>query len=90
MVPTTNVPIQDSDQTYVTSDAAWARYWEIYVWIQVAASLVVIVWFTVGGFRDVREMTRRLATMSRDEKDDGMVRAEDAAPVDGPLAEVFE
>ncbi len=56
------------------SDTAWATYWEVYIWIQVAASVVVILWFTVGGLRDVAAMTRDLATMQRDETDDGMVR----------------
>ncbi len=52
----------------------WATYWKWYFIIQAGVSLIVIVWFTIGGMRDVREMLRRLSTMDRDETDDGMVR----------------
>ena len=57
----------------------WLTYWEVYIWIQIAMSAVVIVWFTIGGIRDVRYMTRTLATMERDPTDDGMVRRENEA-----------
>jgi solute:Na+ symporter, SSS family len=57
--------------------ASWASYWHVYIWIQVAMSIVVIVWFAVGGLRDVRSMTRKLSVMNRDEADDGMVRDEE-------------
>ena len=55
---------------------AWAEYWKWYFLVQAGASLIVIVWFTVGGLNDVREMIRRLSSMERDETDDGMVRDE--------------
>jgi SSS family solute:Na+ symporter len=54
----------------------WAEYWKWYFIAQAGVSLVVIVWFTVGGLNDVREMISRLSTMDRDEADDGMVRDE--------------
>jgi len=56
--------------------AAWAEYWKWYFLVQAGVSLIVIVWFTVGGMNDVREMISRLSTMERDEADDGMVRDE--------------
>ncbi len=52
----------------------WLTYWKIYIWIQIVMSAVVIVWFSIGGVRDVRAMTRDLATQTRDDSDDGMVR----------------
>ena len=55
-------------------DGTWIRYWHVYLWIQVAVSLVVVVWFTWGGLRDVRAMFARLKSMDRDDADDGMVR----------------
>jgi SSS family solute:Na+ symporter len=55
-------------------DAAWAGFWERYVYLMVAVSGVVVVWFGVGGFRDIRAMLGRLATMRRDDQDDGWVR----------------
>ena len=52
----------------------WLKYWGIYIWIQIVMSVVVIVWLGIGGYRDVRSMTRQLAVMQRDDADDGMVR----------------
>ena len=52
----------------------WLTYWQAYIYVQIVMSVVVIVWFTLGGVRDVRRMTRELATMDRDDTDDGMVR----------------
>lgn len=56
------------------SDEGWARFWQVYVWIHVAAATVVLVWFTIGGFGNLRTMFRDLSTMQRDETDDGMIR----------------
>ena len=36
----------------------------------------VIVWFTIGGFRDAHSMVRRLRRQTRDPTDDGVVREE--------------
>ena len=40
----------------------------------VIVSGIVVVWFAIGGFRDIRAMLRRLAVMRRDDRDDGWVR----------------
>ena len=56
---------------------AWAVYWKWYFIVQAATALIVIVWFTVGGLRDVKEMLHRLSSEHRDETDDGMVRRDD-------------
>ena len=62
--------------THEVSDGPWLTYWQIYIWVSVTLSVVVILWFTVGGFRDMGRMMRALATMKRDPSDDGMVRHE--------------
>jgi SSS family solute:Na+ symporter len=62
--------------THDVGNGPWLTYWRIYIWVNVVLSVVVIGWFTVGGVRDVRRMTRALATMERDETDDGMVQRE--------------
>ncbi len=54
-------------------DSAWTSFWRKYFYVQVVFSIVVIVWFTIGGLRDIRNMFRRLAVMKRDTGDDGMV-----------------
>ena len=55
---------------------SWARYWRIYVIIQVVLSIATIAWFTLGGMRDLRFMFRRLDGMERDSSDDGQVLGE--------------
>jgi SSS family solute:Na+ symporter len=57
--------------THPASDAIWMRFWKVYVILYLAASSLVIVWFTIGGLRDMKQMFRDLATMQRDEEDDG-------------------
>jgi SSS family solute:Na+ symporter len=58
-------------------DSSWMAYWKYYVLIYLAASIVVVVWFTIGGVRDMRSMFRALGVMKRDDRDDGyIVRAE--------------
>ncbi|UCH83322.1 MAG: sodium:solute symporter [Candidatus Latescibacterota bacterium] len=57
------------------ADDRWADFWRIYVYIQIALSLFVTVWFLIGGANDVKNMLRALRTMSRNVMDDGTVRA---------------
>lgn len=57
-------------------DLAWARFWRVYFFIQVGISLFVLVWFALGGFRDIAAMLASLRVMQRDETDDGTVAAE--------------
>jgi len=60
--------------THDVSDTSWAKFWQVYVYIQLAISIAVVIWFTVGGVRDLRDMLRRLDVMDRDDFDDGVVR----------------
>ncbi len=55
------------------ADERWASFWRVYFFIQVGISIFVMVWFSIGGFRDISRMLRRLRVMRRDEEDDGMV-----------------
>ena len=57
-------------------ESGWLAYWLIYIWISIAVSAVTVVWFTIGGLRDLRQMLRRLETAQRDEMDDGTVSEE--------------
>ena len=56
------------------SDAAWGRFWQIYVYAQAAAAAAVILWVTAGGLRDIRRMLMDLGTARRDDSDDGWVQ----------------
>jgi SSS family solute:Na+ symporter len=60
--------------SHQVDDAVWARFWKFYFYIQLAVSVFVIVWFSIGGFNDIRAMLGRLREMPRDVTDDGFVR----------------
>ena len=55
------------------SDASWMYFWRNYIYIFIVISLVIIVWFTVGGFHDLKIMMDKLKTEKRDHHDDGWV-----------------
>jgi hypothetical protein len=52
----------------------WAKSWLILaIAIPFGISLLTLVWFTIGGVRDIREFFIALRTMKRDARDDGRV-----------------
>ena len=55
------------------ADSTWASYWNYYVLIFAAASAAVVVWLSVGGFRDLRSMFRELTVLKRDDRDHGFI-----------------
>ncbi len=57
-------------------DSSWMTFWKNYIMISLVASAIIIIWFTIGGIRDFKDMLRRLKTLVRDHKDDGTVRYE--------------
>jgi len=59
--------------THDIPDADWERFWQFYVAVQTVAAALVIVWFTIGGVRDIRQMLTSLARARRDDTDDGWV-----------------
>jgi SSS family solute:Na+ symporter len=59
--------------TQEVSNSGWIKFWEIYVWIYLAVSIGVTVWFTTGGILNLKEMISALRTMRRDHADSGYV-----------------
>ena len=55
------------------SDEAWMDFWYVYIIINIVVAVVVTIWFTIGGFVDIRSMFSKLKTMTRDHSDDGTV-----------------
>ena len=55
------------------SDTGWMDFWYTYLMIYMVVSILVIIWFAIGGFKDMKKMFHRLATMDRDAADDGSV-----------------
>ncbi len=57
-------------------DSSWMTFWKTFIIINFSASSIIVLWFTVGGIKDFKDLLRRLTTMIRDPKDDGSVRKE--------------
>ena len=55
------------------SDISWMKFWYVYLGINLVIAIIVVFWFTIGGFIDIKSMFNRLRTMERDDKDDGFV-----------------
>ncbi|MFH1688243.1 MAG: sodium:solute symporter [bacterium] len=60
--------------THDSTDDSWMQFWRIYLQIHIAVAAVVIVWFAIGGFRDLKRMISRLRIMKRDDSDDGFIK----------------
>ncbi len=44
------------------SDESWLSWWHGWIWFTFGSGILVMTWFTIGGFRDLREMFRKLET----------------------------
>jgi SSS family solute:Na+ symporter len=54
-------------------DAAWLRFWHGWTWLIFGVGCAVMVWFTIGGFRDLSRMYAHLRRYRADAADDGSV-----------------
>lgn len=59
---------------YGISLEGWANFWFVIVCLAMTIGVVIVVWFAIGGIRDMIEMFARLRTAVRDHTDDGTVR----------------
>ena len=59
--------------TREVSTEAWLAFWRTYTMIFLAASIVVIVWFSIGGLINLKDMIATLKVMTRDHADTGFV-----------------
>jgi len=55
------------------SNSSWMKYWEYYIYINMVLSIIIIVWFTMGGISDLKHMISSLQSDYRDHGDDGWV-----------------
>ena len=55
------------------SNAAWMSFWKKYIFIHIFMAIITLVWFTIGGFNDLKIMLAKLNTDHRDHEDDGWV-----------------
>ena len=64
------------------SDESWAAWWRWWTWLILGTSVVIVVWFSAGGIRDLVRMYRLLERRIVDARDDGRVEAD--APRNAP------
>lgn len=55
------------------SDASWLTFWRIWIVVSCFIGVLVTIWLTVGGMKDMIIMFKRLAALDRNYVDDGMV-----------------
>ncbi len=55
------------------SDRSWLVFWWIWVILSFIGTVGVTIWLTIGGIKDVKDLFNRLASMERDNRDDGTV-----------------
>ena len=51
----------------------WLKFWHFYLIMSLVLGIVMTIVFTVGGFIDLKYLFNKLATLKRDDLDDGMV-----------------
>jgi SSS family solute:Na+ symporter len=52
---------------------AWLVFWKYWTWLVFATGCAIVVWFTIGGFRDLKRMYAHLEKYRADARDDGSV-----------------
>jgi SSS family solute:Na+ symporter len=56
-------------------DQSWLKYWHGWTWFILACAVLVTIWFTIGGFRDLRDLYRLLRLRRDNPTDDGRVES---------------
>ena len=51
----------------------WATFWGVWVVVSVTVAVVTTIWFAIGGILNIKDLFRTLATLKRDDLDDGRV-----------------
>lgn len=59
---------------YDVPEGRWALFWKYYMWFVIGAGTAITVWFAVSGWRDLKNMFKRLDAIQLDEHDDGTVK----------------
>ncbi|OHB43094.1 MAG: hypothetical protein A2Y13_07080 [Planctomycetes bacterium GWC2_45_44] len=51
----------------------WTKFWYCYIIFSFASGIIITIWFTIGGFCDLKYLLHTLRTRMIDDKDDGRV-----------------
>jgi SSS family solute:Na+ symporter len=57
----------------VRSDRFWFTYWKWTLLLNIGLGFLTVIWFSIGGLGDVRDIMRRLSELQRNDADDGRV-----------------
>jgi hypothetical protein len=60
------------------SDASWLAFWHIWVMASCLIGVLVTIWLTTGGIKDMIVMFKRLSAVDRNYTDDGTVTNKEA------------
>jgi SSS family solute:Na+ symporter len=55
------------------ADSTWLTFWHVFVWVNFILTIIIIVWFSIGGIIDLKSLFTTLATIKRDDDDDGAI-----------------
>ena len=47
----------------------WILFWKVWIYIQIGVGIPPMIWFTLGGVRDIRGVFQRLSAVDRDEEE---------------------
>lgn len=55
------------------SDDEWVRWWTFHVALGGVVAVITVIWFSIGGIRDLKNLAKSLRSMRVDHHDDGSV-----------------
>jgi len=61
------------NMVYEVKSESWAAFWNFYVKLHFIIAIITVIWFTMGGLRDLKYMRSRLKVIERNDCDDGRV-----------------
>ncbi len=64
---------QVADGNWSRWDQLWLGFWYSKIWIELGVAVIVIIWFTLGGIRDVKHLLANLSQKETDDSDDGFL-----------------
>jgi SSS family solute:Na+ symporter len=57
----------------VRSDLFWFKWWRFNLLLHMGLGVLTVIWFSVGGLHDIRDIVGRLKELHRNDADDGRV-----------------
>ncbi|MBC2601743.1 sodium:solute symporter family protein [Puniceicoccus vermicola] len=55
------------------ADRSWLSFWKVNIYLYATVASITVVWFIIGGIRDILIMVRKLKSTARNPEDDGTV-----------------